>query len=209
MRDLIQRGTYIAVLCSLMVVLPMSVFGQGKGRGGGVGGGRGSGVGGGTGGGPPSGIGVDRGLGNASDQSKGRSDDGHANASMRSNGRSDAGLERARMASDNLRHADHDLRDHPGLPGALHTSANALRGGYQSALIGNPNLSFGNYVSATRVSQNLGKRFPNITRNAILNGLASGRSLGRTLQDLGLSDREAKDAQNRAQEEIKQAKKMK
>jgi hypothetical protein len=46
MRDLIQRGTYIAVLCSLMVVLPMSVFGQGKGRGGGVGGGRGSGVGG-------------------------------------------------------------------------------------------------------------------------------------------------------------------
>jgi hypothetical protein len=148
-------------------------------------------------------------LGNASDRSGGRSDNGLENASSRSNGRSDAGLERARLASDNLRHADNDLRDHPGLPGALHTNANALRSGYQAALATNPNLTFGNYVSATRVSQNLGRRFPNITRDAILSGLASGRSLGKTLQDLGLNEREAKDTQKQAQEEIKQAKKVK
>ena len=208
MRKLLQKVAYAAVLCCVVLALVSAAFGQGRGRGGGVGGGRGSG-GGGNGGGPPIGVGVDRGLGNASERSGGRSDNGLENASMRSNGRSDVGLERARMANDNLRHADHDLSDHPGLPGALHTNANALRNGYKAALSVNPNLTFGNYVSATRVSQNLGRRFPNITRDAILNGMASGRSLGRTLQDLGLSDREAKDAQKRAQEEIKQARKVK
>jgi hypothetical protein len=131
------------------------------------------------------------------------------NASMKSNGRSDAGIERARMASDNLRRADDDLRDHPGLPKALRINANDLRSGYQSALLVNPNLSFGNYVSATRVAQNLGGRHPQITRNAILDGMASGRSLGRTLQDLGLNERDAKDAEKLAKEEIKQARKNK
>jgi hypothetical protein len=158
-------------------------------------------------GGPPPGTGVDRGLGNASSRSGGRSDDGLDTASTRSNGRSDAGLERARKASSNLRRADDDLRDHPGLPKALHTNANDLRAGYQAALVANPDLSFGNYVSATRLGQNLGSRFPNITRDAILGGLASGRSLGGTLQDLGLSEREAKEARKRVDTEIKQAKK--
>jgi hypothetical protein len=60
---------------------------------------------------------------------------------MRSNGRSDAGLDRARHASSNLRHADDDLRDHPGVPGALHTTANDLRSGYQAALATNPDLT--------------------------------------------------------------------
>jgi hypothetical protein len=39
--------------------------------------------------------------------------------------------------------------------------------------------------------------------------LASGRSVGRTLQDLGLSEREAKDARKRVDDEIKNAKKSK
>jgi hypothetical protein len=148
---------------------------------------------------------VDRGLGNASSRSGGRSDDGLGNASTRSNGRSDAGLERARHASSNLNKADNDLRDHPGLPHALHTNANDLRAGYQAALATNPDLTFGNYVAATRLSQNLGSRFPNITRAAILNGLASGRSLGQTLQDLGLSERESKDARKQVDRELKDA----
>jgi hypothetical protein len=184
-------------------MLASTSFAQGKGHGGGGGGGMGNG------GGPPSGVGVDRGLGNASAKSGGRSDNGVENASMNSNGRSDAGLERARRAQENMRNADQNLEDHPGLPSALHMSANSLRNGYQAALATNPNLTFGNYVAATRVSQNLGSRFPNITRDRILAGLASGSSFGRTLQDLGLSDREAKDAEKRAREEIKQAKKTK
>jgi hypothetical protein len=206
MRCLIQRGAYAAFLGLVVLVLATGAFAQGKGRGGGRGGGNGGANG--NGGGPPSGMGVERGLGNASDHSKGRSDRGLENASMRSNGRSDAGLERARRASSNLRHADDDLRNHPGLPRVLHTNANNLRAGYQAALVNNPDLTFGNYVSATRVSQNLGRRFPNITRSAILDGLASGRSLGRTLQDLGLNDREARDARKLAEDEIKQARKQ-
>lgn len=193
----------LIVLTILVLTLATGAFAQGRGRGGGSGGGRGSG----SGGGPPSGVGVDRGLGNASSRSGGRSDDGLGNASTKSNGRSDDGLERARRANSNLRRADDDLKDHPGLPNALRTNANDLRDGYQAALATNPDLSFGNYVSATRLGQNLNRRFPNITRNAILDGLASGRSLGQTLQDLGLSSDESKAARKQAEAEIKAARK--
>jgi hypothetical protein len=195
-----QRLIFKLGLMSIIVLgLALSAFAQGRGRGGGVGGGRGSG------GGPPAGVGVDRGIGNASSRSEGRSDSGLSNASNKSGGRSDAGLDRARIASSRLRDADKDLREHPGLAHALHVNANALRSGYQTALINDPDLKFGQYVAATRLSQNLGSRHPNITRTAILNGLASGRSLGQTLQDLGLSDREADQAKKRAEREIKDA----
>jgi hypothetical protein len=189
------------VLSVLILVLATGAFAQGKGRGGGGGGGRGSG------GGPPAGTGADRGLGNASSRSGGRSDDGLNNASSKSNGRSDDGLDRARRASSNMRKADDDLNDHPGVPRALHTNANDLRAGYQSALASNPDLTFGNYVSATRLGQNLNRRFPNVTRDAILSGLSSGRSLGQTLQDLGLSNDESKQARKQAEAEIKAARK--
>ena len=203
MNKLVRKGTYAVALCVLVFAVATGAFAQGRGRAGGSGRGGGSS----NAGGPPPGVGVDRGLGNASSRSGGRSDEGLGNASTRSNGRSDQGIDRARQASSNLRHADDDLRDHPGLPQALHTNANDLRAGYQAALATNPDLTFGNYVAATRLSQNLGRRFPNITRDAILNGLASGRSLGGTLQDLGLSERESKDARKQADAEIKAAKK--
>ena len=205
MNNLLQKVVQTGLLGLLVLVLAVGAFGQGKGRGGG--GGKPSGAGGGSsrGGGPPTGTGVDRGLGNASDRSGGRSDAGLSNASTKSKGRSAEGLERAR--SNNLRRADDDLRSHPGLPKALHTNANDLRSGYQSALAVNPDLTFGNYVSATRLGQNLNPRFPNVTRDAILSGLNSGRSLGQTLQDLGLKEREAKEARRRADDEIKAAKK--
>ena len=187
----------LGLISLLVLTLATGVFAQGKGHGGGVGNGRGSG----------GGMGSSSGLSNASDRSGGRSDDGLGNASRKSNGRSDDGLDRAAQASSNLRRADDDLRDHPNLPNALHTNANDLRSGYQAALATNPNLTFGNYVAATRLGQNLNARFPNITRDAILNGLASGRSLGQTLQDLGLSSDEAKDAKKQAERDIKAARK--
>ena len=205
MSKLVRQGTHIGILCLLVLVLATGAFAQGKGRGGGGGGGRGSGGGSSNRGGPPPGVGVDRGLGNASDRSGGRSDEGLSNASTKSKGRSAEGIQKARTA--NLRRADDDLRDHPGLPRALHTNANDLRSGYQAALAVNPDLTFGNYVSATRLGQNLNSRHPNITRDAILNGLNSGRSLGQTLQDLGLNERESKEARKRADAEIKAARK--
>lgn len=201
MKKIAQIGINSALLCLLVFVLATSAFAQGRGRGGG------GGASGTHGGGPPTGVGVDRGLGNASSRSGGRSDEGLSNASTRSNGRSDAGIERARRASSNLRHADDDLRDHPGVPRALHTNANDLRSGYQAALATNPDLTFGNYVSATRLGQNLNRRFPNVTRDSILSGLASGRSLGQTLQDLGLNSDESKAARKQADAEIKAARK--
>jgi hypothetical protein len=192
----------------LAVGVTTSAFAQGRGRGGGGGGGRGSGGGSGMGnaGGPPPGVGVDRGIDNASNRSGGRSDSGLATASEKSRGRSDQGLERARVASKNLRQADEDLRDHPGVARTLHTNANDLRNGYQAALATNPNLKFGQFVAATRLAQNLGSRNRSITREAILAGLASGNSLGRTLQDLGLSERDANEAKKRADREIKRNK---
>lgn len=200
------HGIIYTLLTALFVIsLTMSVFAQGRGRGGGVGGGAGSGAG--SAGGPPPGVGVDRGLGNASSRSNGRSDDGRENASDRSNGRSDAGIERARIASDNLNRGERDLRNHPGIADSLHTNANDLRAGYQAALVTNPNLKFGQYVAATRLSQNLGTRFPSITRDAILAGLASGKSIGSTLQDLGLSSHEANEAKKQAEREIKRSRK--
>lgn len=201
MSKLIRNGAYTASLCLLVLLLATGAFAQGKGKGGG--GGRGGGSS--SAGGPPPGRGVDRGIDNASSKSGGRSDEGLNNASDKSKGRSDAGLERARRASSNLRHADDDLRDHPGVPRALHTNANDLRAGYQSALASNPDLTFGNYVAATRLSQNLGSRFPNVTRDAILGRLASGRSLGQSLRDLGLNDRDEKEARKRVERELKDA----
>lgn len=199
-----EKMFYAAMVCLFVISLTATAFGQGKGRGGG--GGRGSGGGGSHAGGPPAGVGVDRGLGNASDRSKGRSDDGLGNASSRSNGRSDAGLDRARRAAENRRQAEKELRQHPGIANALHVNANDLRNGYQAALTTNPNLKFGQYVAATRLEQNLNSRFPNVTRNAILAGLASGNSLGRTLQNLGLSSRGANEAKKRAEREIERGK---
>src|SRR5438045_687495 len=184
-------ATLVAIAFGLAVVTTAAA--QGRGRGGGSGGGRGSGMG------QPSGVGVDRGLGRSSDASNGRADTGRDNASVRSNGRSDAGLDRARIASENLNDANRDLVRHPGVTNVVHTNANNLRSQYQAALVNNPNLKFGQFVAATRLAQNLGGRHPNITRNAILAGLASGRSIGQTLQDLGLRSHDAKAAKKQTE----------
>src|SRR5262249_49290707 len=187
-------GTFVMVT---LFILGVNTIVSAQGRGHGGGGGKGSGMG------QPGGAGVDRG----SDVSSGRADNGRSTASDRSNGRSDTGLDRARMASENLNNANKDLTKHPGIASTLHTNANALRAGYQQALLTNPGLTFGNYVAATRLAQNLGTRHPNITRDAILSGLASGKSIGQTLQNLGLSSREAKDAKKQAEKEIEQSRK--
>ena len=204
MKGTIKTLAGFALACLLIIGTQTLASAQGRGRGGGVGGGRGSG--GGTSIGQPSGTGVDRGIGISSERSGGRADTGRANASDRSNGRSDEGLDRARLQRDNARRANDELRANPDMARRLHTTANDLRSGYQAALGANPNLTFGQYVAATRLAANLGTRFPNITRDAILAGLAQGHSIGRTLQDLGLSEREAKEAKRQAERELKEAK---
>jgi hypothetical protein len=201
MQKTIKMITRLGLAFLLMVGLQVVVSAQGHGRGAGGGSSAGS-----PGGGPPSGVGVDRGIGVSSASSNGRSDTGRGTASSRSDGRSDAGLDRARLQQQNSQQADHELRDHPGMAANLHTTANDLRSGYQAALATNPNLKFGQFVAATRLGANLGAKNPNITTSAILAGLASGKSIGQTLQNLGLSKDQAKESQKRADREIKEAK---
>src|SRR5258708_29791907 len=173
MQKTIKTIVKFGLVFLLMVGLQVVVSAQGRGHGAGGGSSAGS-----PGGGPPSGVGVDRGIGNSSASSNGRADTGRGTASDRSNGRSDAGLDRARLQQQNSQQADHELRDHPGMAANLHTTANDLRRGYQAALATNPNLKFGQYVAATRLAANLGGRFPNVTPGAILGGHANVRSLG-------------------------------
>ena len=109
------------------------------------------------------------------------------------------------MASENLKSADNDLANHPNLASDMHMTANDLRAGYRAALATNPNLKFGQYVAATRLAQNLGRRNPNITRAAILAGLANGDSIGKTLQSLGLSKDQAKAATKQVDMQVKQS----
>ena len=196
----ILAGVAFAGLLILGTSAPTLAQGRGGGRGqagpppGNPGGGR-----------PTAAPGADRGLGTASERSRGRSDEGLRTASERSGGRSTEGLERARLARENSQRADDDLRRHPHMAERLNTTPEQLRAGYQAALATNPSLRFGQYVAAHRLAQNLGARHSNVTTEAILSGLAQGKSIGRTLQDLGVSSQEARAAQRRAEREIRES----
>ena len=187
----------ILLIAVAILALATSAFAQGKGRGGGRG----------SGGGQPKGVGV--GLDRSSETSRRRADEGRGNASNRSGGRSDAGLERARLARENMNNANRELRRHPHIANDLHVNANDLRADYQAALAANPNLTFGQFVAATRLANNHGDRHPAITRAAILDGLANGDSLGRTLRNLGMGKDDANRAIKRADSEIKKSKRQK
>jgi hypothetical protein len=190
---------FIAVAVVLCVATDS--YAQGRGRGGG--GGRPAGVG----GGPPSGSGVDRGLGNATIHSGGKSDDGLGTASARSNGRSDSGIDRARLARENAnRMSDTELNRYRGLSKRLGTTPEEMRARYQAALLANPNLNYGNFVAANVIADNLRARFPNVTSANILAGLANGDSIGETLRNLRLTKEQAKIAQRDAEDKINAAK---
>jgi hypothetical protein len=85
-----------------------------------------------------------------------------------------------------------------GIAAKLGTTPDALQTAYESAKQANPKLSRGNFVSANMVAHNLGTKNPAITTQAILSGLQSGKSLGQTLQGLGLSAKDAEDAERQA-----------
>ena len=194
------------MLFAILFIASVDAFGQGRGgarpSGAGGGGGRPSGVG------QPGGMGgVDRGLGTASERSRGRSDDGLGNASTRSNGRSMTGLERARMGGAPDRGSD-DLQRYTGISKKLGTTPEALRASYDTALAANPDLKWGHFVSANVVANNLGGRFPNVTSAAILQGLADGDSLGETLQNLGMGEEQAEEAEKAAKREVKESKRQ-
>jgi hypothetical protein len=99
---------------------------------------------------------------------------------------------------------DKDLHRFQGIARKLNTTPEALRAGYAAALAANPDLKFGQFVAAHVIADNLSGRYPNITTQAILDGLSRDRSIGQTLQDLGLSSREAKEAEKASKRQIKE-----
>jgi len=189
---------FIQFLLAGLLVFSLTAIAAAQGRGRGGGGGRPAGAGQGSGG------GVDRGLGTASQRSGGRSDDGLGRASEKSRGRSDEGLERPRgnrVGNNTL--SPNELNRFRGIARKLNTTPEALQSQFLVAQALNPDLKFGQFVAANVVANNLGGSHLNITSNAILAGLQSGRSLGQTLQDLGLSKAEAKAAKRQAEQQIK------
>ena len=190
---------WIVALALLFVLsADASLYGQGRGRGGG--GGRSMGN---------PGGGVDRGLGTASTRSGGRADDGWSTASDRSNGRRDNGIERARAQGVNrdraLRNSpdNNELNRYRGISKKLGVTPEELRARYISAATLDPDLKFGQFVSANVVADNLRGRYPGVTTPAILAGLRNGDSLGHTLKNLRVPSETAKRAEKEAKQRIK------
>ena len=191
----VLAGFGLAIL--LFAGMDSAAFAQGRG-----GGGRPASPG------PPAGAGVSRGITTSSDRSNGRSDDGFGTASSRSNGRADAGRDRAIAGRGNATiPSDNELRRYTGISKKLDMTPEALRTSFEAALAANPDLTWGQFVAANVIADNMGSRFPNITSAAILTGLQNGDSIGRTLQNLGLGEEQADEVEKAAKREIKESKK--
>lgn len=198
--SMLATGALASLLVFGMHTTSVSAQGRGGGHGGGSMGGRPSNPGG----------GVDRGVGTASDRSGGRSDTGRGRASENSDGRSDRGMDHARAGRNNRDNdavnadgAHNSSRRFTGLARKLNTTPEALQSQYQAARATNPDLKFGQFVAASMVANNLGATNPNVTTSAILSGLQSGKSIGQTLQNLGVSKSEAKAAEKKAKHAVK------
>jgi hypothetical protein len=85
-----------------------------------------------------------------------------------------------------------------GIAAKLGTTPDALQTAYESAKQANPKLSRGNFVAANMLAHNLSAKNSAITTQAILSGLQSGKSIGQTLQGLGLSAKDAENAERQA-----------
>ena len=94
-----------------------------------------------------------------------------------------------------------------GIANKLGTTSDILERDYQTALAANPKLTRGQFVAANVLAKNLGDKNPAITTPAILDGLKSGKSIGQTLQALGVKANDARDAQRAANREIQQSQK--
>src|SRR5438094_10636091 len=98
--------------------------------------------------------------------------------------------------------AEH-LKSFRGIAAKLNTTPEAMQTAYEQAKSANPKLTRGQFIAANMLGQNLSDK--GVTTDKILAGLASGKSMGKTLQSLGLSDKEAKQAESKADRDVKAA----
>jgi hypothetical protein len=92
-----------------------------------------------------------------------------------------------------------------GIAPKLNTTPEGLETAYKTAVAANRKLTRGQFIQANVLAQNLGSKNPGITTQAILDGWKSGKSLGKTLESLGLSAKDAGKAQDEANSEIHRA----
>ncbi|HKW41378.1 MAG TPA: hypothetical protein VJN39_09015 [Gemmatimonadales bacterium] len=100
--------------------------------------------------------------------------------------------------------AEH-VKSFRGLAKKLNTTPDALEQAYATARADNPKLTRGQFIAANMIAHNLGAKNPAITTDAILAGLKSGKSIGQTLKSLGVTDKEADEAERAADKEAKEA----
>jgi hypothetical protein len=98
-----------------------------------------------------------------------------------------------------------NLKAFRGIAAKLNTTPDVLQSAFERAREANPRLSRGNFIAANVLADNLGAKHPNITTAAMLSGLQSGKSIGQTLQSLGLSAADAKQAKKAADRRVKDA----
>ena len=92
-----------------------------------------------------------------------------------------------------------------GVATKLGSSPEAMESAYMTAKQANPKLTRGQFIAANILAKNLGSKNSAITTEALLSGLQSGKSIGQTLQSLGLSSKEAHDAQRQADRDAREA----
>lgn len=100
--------------------------------------------------------------------------------------------------------AEH-VKSFRGIAEKLNTTPDALEQAYAAARQANPKLTRGQFIAANMLARNLGAKNPSITTDAILAGLKSGKSIGQTLKSLGVTDKEADEAERAADREAKEA----
>src|SRR5437867_3709063 len=98
--------------------------------------------------------------------------------------------------------AEH-LKSFRGIAAKLNTTPEAMQTAYEQAKSANPKLTRGQFIAANMLGHNDSDK--GIDTDKILAGLASGKSMGKTLQSLGLSDKEAKQAESQADRDVKAA----
>jgi len=98
-----------------------------------------------------------------------------------------------------------DVKSFGGIAKKLNTTPQGLEAAYDAAKTANPKLTRGQFIAANVLARNLGEKNPAITTQAILDGLKSGKSIGQTLHSLGLSDKEADEAERAADKQAREA----
>jgi hypothetical protein len=96
-------------------------------------------------------------------------------------------------------------RSFSGIAEKLNMTTQALQTAYDAAKAANPRLTRGQFIAAYVLAHNLAAKYPGITPQAILDELKSGKSIGQTLHSLGLSEKEADEAEKAADKEAKEA----